>query len=271
FPQLVKMVPSFGSSPDVGSFDNVNVEEILRLKPDLIIASVTSPKGNQKISDAGIPVVTVYTGKATIPGLYKEFRMMGDILEKPEAASSLLSYWDSHLALVKDRVATIPTEQKKKVYYMLGKTTHTNGGGWWGQEYITTAGGINVAEELGTNRDTTTEQIVKWNPDVIIMSSNEGGYIPISEIKNNPQLSTINAVKNNQIYECPVGSFWWDRPSPETPLGILWLANTLYPEKFSDIDMNKETRDYFRTFYNSDISDPDLKTFFDPAPAPGGK
>jgi iron complex transport system substrate-binding protein len=270
FPTLEKMFPGFNSSPDVGSFDDVNVEAILKLKPDLVIASVTSPKGNQKISNMGIPVVTVYTGKATIQGLYNEFQMMGEILETSDKANSLISYWDSHLKLVKDRVAAIPSEQRKKVYYMLGKTTHTNGAGWWGQEYITSAGGINVAEELGSNRDTSIEQVVKWNPDVIILSSNEGGYIPISDIQNNTQLSSITAVKNNKIYECPVGSFWWDRPSPETPLGVLWLAKTLYPDQFSDIDMKKETRDYFHTFYNYDLSDSELNTFFDPAPAPGG-
>ena len=63
------MLPGFADVPDVGSFDEVNVEEILKLEPDVVIASVSSEKGNKKIEEAGIPVVTVLTGRADIEGL----------------------------------------------------------------------------------------------------------------------------------------------------------------------------------------------------------
>ncbi|MDR3539562.1 MAG: ABC transporter substrate-binding protein [Desulfosporosinus sp.] len=76
FPQLMEMDPQFRNLPDVGSFDNINVEEIIKLKPDLVVASVTSPTGNKKLEEAGIPVVSVLTGRATIDGLTKEFKMM---------------------------------------------------------------------------------------------------------------------------------------------------------------------------------------------------
>lgn len=74
FPQLVKMMPRFKDLPDPGSFDNVNIEAILKLNPDLVVASVTSTKGNQKIEEAGIPVITVSTGVADIDALKKSSR-----------------------------------------------------------------------------------------------------------------------------------------------------------------------------------------------------
>jgi len=266
-PELKVMKPEFSSVTDAGSFDEINVEQIIALHPDVVIASVTSEKGNTKLREAGIPVVTVMTGRGNMSQMRLEFAMIGQLLGSWNQASSLDNYWDTKLALVKERVATIPADQKKRVYYMLGKTTHTNGGNWWGQEYITAAGGINVAEELGINRDTSLEQLVKWNPDVIIISSNEGTFIPIADVKSNAQLGSINAVKNNQLYECPIGSFWWDRPSPEAPLGILWLAKTLYPEKFSDIDLKAETRDFYRTYYGYTLSDAGFEKFLNPQPA----
>jgi iron complex transport system substrate-binding protein len=266
-PQLKVMQPSFSDVTDAGSFDEVNVEQIIALHPDVVIASVTSEKGNTKIRESGIPVVTVMTGRGNMSLMKSEFAMIGQLLGRESNAKSLLSYWDAKLALVNERVSTIPQDQRKKVYYMLGKTTHTNGGGWWGQEYITAAGGINVAEELGTNRDTSVEQVIKWNPDVIILSSNEGTFISIGDVKNNTQLSSIAAIKNNQIYECPIGSFWWDRPSPESPLGILWLAKSLYPDKFSDIDLKTETQNFYKTYYGYSLSDAEYGKFLNPKPA----
>ena len=50
-------------------------------------------------------------------------------------------------------------------------------------------------------------------------------------------------------YAAPVGTFWWDRPSPESILGILWLAQKLYPEQFADFDLEAESRTFYRTFY----------------------
>jgi iron complex transport system substrate-binding protein len=260
-PQLRIMQPGFAAVTDAGSFDDVNVEEILTLHPDFVIASVTSEKGNAKIRESGIPVVTVMTGRGNMSLMKREFAMMGEALGRESDADALLAYWDTKLSLVQDRVSQIPPNEKKRVYYMLGKTTHTNGAGWWGQEYITAAGGINVAEDLGTNRDTSLEQVVKWDPDVIIISSNEGTFIPVGDIRNNAQLGSIAAVKNNQLYSCPIGSFWWDRPSPESPLGILWLAKTLYPEQFFDIDMRAETQEFYRAFYHYALTDTEYEAF----------
>lgn len=266
-PQLKVMQPGFSKVMDVGSFDEVNVEQIIALHPDVVIASVTSEKGNTKIRESGIPVVTVMTGRGNMSLMKSEFALIGQVLGREDKANSLLSYWDAKLGMVQDRVSTIPLDKRKSVYYMLGKTTHTNGGSWWGQEFITSAGGINVAEDLGIIRDTSIEMVVKWNPDVIILSSNEGTFIPVGDVKNNAQLSSIAAVKNNQLYEIPIGSFWWDRPSPESPLGIMWLAKTLYPEKFSDIDIRAEAKEFYQTYYGYSLSDAEYEKFLNPNPS----
>ncbi|WP_338817831.1 hypothetical protein MTCOM_14080 [Moorella thermoacetica] len=266
FPQLVKMMPHFKDLPDPGTFDNVNIEAILKLKPDLVVASVTSTKGNQKIEEAGIPVINVSTGVADIEALKKEFRMMGEVLNKSNEANALVSYWDNWLKTIKERVSKIPEAKRKRVYYMLRAPLHTNGSAWWGQTLITAAGGLNVASEIGKGRDINIEQLLTWNPDVIIISSNEGRFIPISEVKNNPQFKDLQAVKEGQLYQCPIGTFWWDRPSPEGILGILWLAQILYPENFRDVDLTQETIKFYQTFYHYNLTEQDVKEFFNPGP-----
>lgn len=259
FPTFLKMYPDLAKVPNVGSFDDLNLESIMKLNPDVVINSVTSSKGNGKLEENSIPVAQVYTGKATLDNIYNEFRMVGDLLNKPDQAEKLISYWDKKKALLNERISTIPENERKTVYYMLGGPLHTNGDKWWGHSFVTIAGGINVADSMGDVRDINAEQLAKWDPDVIVVSANEGSYVTDEAINSNPQLAGLKAVKNGSVYHIPMGGFWWDRPSPESPLGFLWLAKTLYPDKFSDIDMASETKEFFKEFYGYDLSDDDVK------------
>lgn len=191
-----------------------------------------------------------------------EFMVMGTAFGKQDTAKKLVSYWNEKLDLIHSRVGQV--KDKKTVYYMLGSRTHTNGAGWWGDDFITTAGGINVAADLNDGRDTSLEQLVQWNPDVIILSENEGSYMSVDGILEDPQLKGVKAVQNKAVYECPIGAFWWDRPSPESILGFMWLADTLYPEECSDLDLKKETMDFYKLFFNYDLSEEEFNDFIHP-------
>jgi iron complex transport system substrate-binding protein len=71
----------------------------------------------------------------------------------------------------------------------------------------------------------------------------------------------VRAVRENAVYRCPVGAFWWDRPSPEAILGIMWLAKTLYPSACADVDIKGETDSFFRRFYGYNLSDEEYEAF----------
>ncbi|WP_423232779.1 ABC transporter substrate-binding protein [Aminirod propionatiphilus] len=265
FPLLAGMHPSFKEIPDAGSFNNVNVEEALKLNPDLVIASVTSAQGNRQLAEAGLPVVAVLTGKADVEKIQREFLLVGSLIGREERAQRLVDYWQKVLKLLEERTAPIPREERKRVYYMLGNFLHTNGSDWWGEFLITTAGGINVASELGRGRDINAETLLRWDPDDIIVSGNEGSLLPPAELRDHPQIGTLRAVRENRLHYCPVGAFWWDRPSPEAILGFLWLGKTLYPSRFADVDLTVETKAFFREFYDATLSDEDVQLFFNPA------
>ncbi len=261
FSTLYTMFPYFNDVPDVGAFSNANVEEIIKLDPDLVIVG---PSGNESIAATGIPTVSVLTGKATLATITKEFTMMGEILGEQEKAADLVDLWNEKLAIFEERSAQIPADEVKNVYYMLGAVTHTNGNGSWGDSFVTVVGAENAAAEIGDTKDVSVEQIISWNPDVIIASANEGSYIPTEDIKNNEQLQDVSAIQNDEIYQCPVGCMWWDRPSPEAILGFMWLAKTIYTDYYSDIDLESEIKDYYQTFYGYSISDEEIEAFLNP-------
>ena len=117
---------------------------------------------------------------------------------------------------------------------------------------------MNVAKNLGDAK-VNPEKLAEWNPDVIIIQGSTDGQYPYKDIANNKQLTGLSAIKNGKVYNVPNGGFWWCRPSPESPLGFLWLAKTLYPDKFSDVDMKSEMKTFFKKFYKYDLSDEDAE------------
>lgn len=263
FPQFLKIFPNLAHTPDAGSFNNINLEQIMVLKPDIVVAGIISTQGNQKIKELGIPVVVLGIGRANIDGLLNEFSMMGQILGAEKKAAELVSHWKEKLSQIEGKTTSTPGLKKRKVFYCsVGPPFRTEGRLWWGHHFIEASGGINVAEDITVGRDITSEQLIVWNPDVIITSANLGNRAPADGIRSDPTIKNVRAVKDNAIYQCPIGTFWWDRPSPEAILGILWLAGTLYPDAMKDINLKTETLCFFSRFYHYDLSGDEYNAFF---------
>lgn len=261
FPQLKKIYPNFNNVLDPGSFDNVNVEELLKTDPDMVFVGVTSSKGNELIEKAGLSTFTMSIGSANIESLKKEFQMVGTLLDNEAKSKELLNYWDTKISMVNDLVSKVPEKDRKKVYYAGAAITKASSG-VWGDALIKGCKGINVTSSLADGakgKEVSVEQVFTWNPDIIITQKTKKG---LKEFQNDNRIKDLDAIKNKKLYQCPSGAFWWDRPSPEAPLGFMWLATVLYPEYTKDIDLKKETKDFYKTFYNYNLSDEEYASFF---------
>lgn len=256
FPQLVGMYPQFAGLTDPGSFEDTNIEEVLKLQPDIVLAGITSPKANAKLEEAGLTVYTMQIGKATKDTILDEFTNMGKILNNQEQAEKLVAYWNETFAMLDQILSAIPQEERKTVYYT-GKTIEAASSGEWGESWVEGSGGISALPAKFSG-DVTVEQVMEWNPDVIVTQGGNGK----DGLVNDARIQDMNAIRNKQVYECPVGAFWWDRPSPEAPLGFLWLAQLLYPEQMKDVDLKQETMDFYRTFYGYDLTEKEYQSFF---------
>ena len=102
------------------------------------------------------------------------------------------------------------------------------------------------------------EQVMRIDPDIIVTQQGNG----TADILEDPRIQDLKAVKNKAVHECPIGAFWWDRPSPESPLGFMWLAKLLYPDYTREIDLEKEIWEFFREFYRYELTDEEYCSFF---------
>jgi len=246
-----------------------NTEEILEAHPDVVLTSF--PKDAEVLRNAGLTAAMVmFTDYA---GLKKGVQITADILggDAPKKAKEFNAYFDNNLKRVSDRLAGLKDEDKLKVYEVRSTNPlDTDGKNSICTEWVTAAGGINVAADLAEDNmaTVTMEGILKENPDVIIVGVQEAAGVGgsaeiINQLKNSPEWATVNAVKNNRIYANPVGTFLWARYSCEEALQVLWVAKTLYPDRFKDIDMVKEVRNFYKKFYNYDLSAEDAQVMLE--------
>ncbi len=105
------------------------------------------------------------------------------------------------------------------------------------------------------------EQVLLWNPDVILVASDPAEESNVYEqITTGSRWADISAVKTGRVYQIPRGPFdWFDRPaSISCILGVKWLGNLLYPELYP-CDMEAEVRDFYRLFLHIDLTDAQLE------------
>ena len=97
-------------------------------------------------------------------------------------------------------------------------------------------------------KQVSMENVLEWNPAVILVQDRYPKVV--SQIKEDAAWANIDAVKNNQVFSMPEYAKAWGYPMPEAlALGEVWLAKSLYPQKFQDIDLDKMVNDYYLKFY----------------------
>ncbi len=214
-----------GKLPKVGSF-KVNVEKIVSLKPDLVVAN----SGNEKevlnqLRNMGIPVLV--TDSQTIKEVYETIQLISLATNRAREADILVANMEKKARTIYGKVVNVPENKKAKVWFELDPNLFTVGGDTFMNELIERAGGKNVAEGLKGWPKVSPEQVVKWNPDVIFTT-----YGGVEEIKKREGWQSLAAVKENRVYALDPGLL--NRPGPRIYQGIEQMAKILYPEKFGD-------------------------------------
>lgn len=255
---LNKVCAGIGEKPVPFSDSSLNIEELLKTRPDLVFISGETGRNRaetMKLNKFKIPYLVIDFN--SIEEQKRAVQVIGDALGVPEKARRYNEYYQSCIDRVQKVVSKIPEEKRVRVYHSVNEATRTDPPGSLGADWMEKAGVVNVSvgHELrlveGKNF-AGLEQILLWNPDVIIV--NEPGVADY--IRHNPQWAPLKAVKDGKVYQMPIGISRWGHPGGiETPLAVLWTAKTVYPQYFSDLDVKSEARRFYKEFYNYSVSD----------------
>ena len=245
----------------VDSDFNINYEELALLKPDIVIVWDFQNDAIEKLAKLKIPAVAIKYG--TLENVQEGIKLLGDILNRQEKAQKLINYHKDTNKYLASKTKKLENIKRKKILYLINPQLTVSSGNSVTNIMIDMAGGENVAKDITTGGSwskVTMEQIIKWNPDIIILS-NFDKILP-EDIYNNKfegqDWSKISAVKNKKVFKAPIGIYRWDAPSAETPLMIKWIAKVAAPEIFNDYDIRKDIKDFYLEFFNYKLSDEQL-------------
>jgi len=253
--------------PDVGDFGE-NIELIAFLKPDLIFVFPQSIRTFEEKTDATV-IGASFPEEAEMEEMfYRQIEVIGSVLHKEKEAEELTAFIKDKLSKVTEITRKIPDGRKPRVYFAwtswIGDITNTV----VDFDPIGLAGGINVAKGCKNFAKgqrgilVSREHIIKWNPDIIFLSRyksnkwektrNSGKEVPVSveEVLCDPLLQSINAVKNHRVYYTTTFCNWW--PHQRAIAQTFQMAKIFYPDKFKDLDVQKEGNEVFKRFYGQD-------------------
>ena len=254
-----------------------NVSGSLTSSAESIIASNTQvvfgPVGmifdeNQRaqLEAAGIAVVNInkFSNASEIKGAVSKIAEIlgGDAVKKAEEFNE---YFDENIKYVSEKVQNIKDKKRVLALNFNSGNFSTISGKDIGAEYIKIAGGINLSSQdnetdFKISKTINEEQVIIFNPDVIITNSREGK----EKILNNPAFAKLKAVKDGAVFVVPSGVYLWSVRSAEGALQPLWLAKIFYPDIFSELNLEKEVKKFYLKFYRYELSDEEVKQILNP-------
>ncbi|CQR73426.1 Vitamin B12-binding protein precursor [Sporomusa ovata DSM 2662] len=232
-----------------------NIETLLALKPQVIFCEVAlDGSALRQFEDAGLTVVAI-KGE-TIEESFAAVRLMAKVLDCDDKGEEYINACVKLLGMVENRVGDVPADKRPNILYLEGGANLTVASGDMLQTHMLKAAGAeNVAADLKARWPMVSpERIIQWNPDVIILGP-AAGASGTSAIFDNTKFSTLKAVEQRQVYAFPSNIGWWDFPAPHCVLGIVWIAKTIYPDKFADIDMTALADDFYRRFMGQSFTE----------------
>ncbi|MGY4690158.1 ABC transporter substrate-binding protein [Salibacterium sp. K-3] len=221
----------------VGGID-FNVEKIISLEPDLVLAHASSlqqsQEGLQQLEEAGIKVLVVNEA-ASFEGTYDSIEMIGRAVGASTEAEEVIAGMKEEVQDIEKQASEITEEEQKTVWMEIQPPPdiYTTGSNTFQNEILNMIHAENAAGGEEGWIPYTAEAAVKLNPDVIITtygSFSEGD--PEEQIKNRDGWSSVPAVENGEIHD--VNSDTLSRPGPRLTEGAEELAELVYPDVFAE-------------------------------------
>lgn len=215
FPEETKNIEKIGETFPL------NLEKIVSLKPDLILAYAGQLNEIPRLRELGLNTIVIEP--LSLKETLKSIQMVATVCGIPEKGNILVENLSQRIDQIKTEVSNLEITKKPKVFIGgIYETIWTPGEGTLFNELISLAGGINMAAGFSGWTKISPEFIVKEDPDIIIIpigAMNPGDELKIKEnIYQRPGWSNLSAVKTQKIFIVNEDLFF--RPGPRLVDGL---------------------------------------------------
>ena len=252
----------------------INVEELLKLNPDVVFYSTAYPAEKEVLQKAGIPSVgfsNSINDFNAVETVNSWLEQLAEVFGEPERVPEITGYARNVEAEIAARLKDLPEAKKPRALFLFRYSNteiRTSGSNFFGEYWSQATGAVNVAAELNGVADINMEQVYAWNPDIIYIT-HFSPFMPEDLFTNQAvpghNWSGVKAVQEGRVYKLPLGLFGWFPPSAEAALSLWFQAKNNHPELFSDLDLPQIVRDYYKNFFQVDLTDEQLARIFYPA------
>lgn len=257
----------------------VNTEELLKLSPDVVFYSASNPSLGEQLTGAGFNAVAISVNKwgyNCIETLENWISLISEIFPDNDKTAAVSKYSNEIYDMINERVSSIPEDEREKVFFLFKYSETdllTSGQNFFGQWWADAIGAVNASSELTQDNQVAVnmEQVYKWNPETVFITNFTPAY-PEDLYNNtigNYDWSGIDAVKDKKVYKMPLGMYRSYTPGADTPVTLLWLAKTTYPELFEDIDVVEYAIEYYESVFGITLTSEQAESIFRPAETVG--
>lgn len=273
YPEILNAKTDFMNGSDV------NTEELAKLEPDVVFFSANNKELGETLRNAGFNAVGISANKweyNAIETLNQWIKLLSEIFPDNNKYSKVEKYSNEVYDMVQQKTKDLTDEQRERVFFLFqysDSNIMTSGQKFFGQWWADAIGAVNVANELEKDNSVAVnlEQIYKWNPQTIFIT-NFNTAKP-DDLYNNTvgsyDWSSVKAVADKKVYKMPLGMYRSYTPGVDTPITLLWLAKTTYPELFADIDVTAKTVEYYKNVFGIELTSEQAEKIFTPVSAAG--
>jgi len=216
----------------VGGFSTVNIEKVVSLKPDLVLAAGGVQEAVVgELERLGLTVIAL--NAKSIEEVFENMRLVGKVAAQLETARELTTNLEQRIRAVTDKTKDLPDSQRPTIFYEVQyDPLMTAGPGTFIDDLIHLAGGVNIASDAVAKYPVyNLEILVERNPEVIIISVGHGSIeASVEGVKSRGRWQIIDAVKNDRVYG--INADLVSRPGPRIVDALEEMARFIHPELF---------------------------------------
>ena len=259
------------SSDTVYAQSDLNIEEIMKLNPDVILYNAGNSSHAEILKASGIPSVGFATVGASTEAdpieRYEEWlKLLEDIFNEPGKTEAFVAAGDEIVSDVESRIAEIPETDRPSALILWKYSDgvpQVSGQGTFGTYWMKRLGVTDKALEATGFAQTSMEQIYSWDPDILFLDGPGLQPLRTEDVLtgnvDGADFSTLTAVQNGRVYNTTLGMWNWFTPNPDAPLVLAWLACNTYPEVFADYPLEETIKTYYHDWYGYDVADDELE------------
>lgn len=270
---LKDIAPELMESADtVYAQSDLNIEEIMKLEPDVILYNAQNQEHAEILKASGIPCIGFATVGASTDAdplvRYQEWLdLLEDVFGEEGKTDDFQAAGNAIIADVEERIATVSEDERPSAMILWKYSDgvpQVSGAGTFGTFWLQHLGVTDVVASSDAKGFTQVnmEQVYSWDPDILFLDGPGLLSLTSEDVLTNSvegtDFSTLSAVQNGRVYDTTLGMWNWFTPNPDAPLVFAWMACNTYPDAFADYPLEDTIKEYYKTWYGYDVTDEDM-------------